>query len=190
MRSRQIITFILTPALVLPVKTVQAQAPIERRPPALPSAPVPSLPVPSPGDVRAENAWENLGLMAARGARPEIRVQAMGEPIRCDLDAVTPYELFCVEHRAMREPIRDVLMPPVPYRVPRSDIRDVRIGGRDGSTALGAVIGAGVGVGLGSASAASRSSGGQLWGGLLFGLAGGFVGHFMPFKGHVVYQHP
>lgn len=180
-----IVAFTVAPGSTL----ANAQAPIERRPPSPPQT-LPNAPGAAAKETEADSAWDRLTHVANRGLRPEIRVQALGEPIRCDLDAVTPYELFCVEHRAMHEPIRDVLMPPVPYRVPRSEIREVREGGRGGSTALGALIGTGVGVGLGSASAASRASGGQFWGGLLFGLAGGAAGHFLPFKGHVVYQHP
>ncbi|HEY4356059.1 MAG TPA: hypothetical protein VGN16_09955 [Acidobacteriaceae bacterium] len=189
MRSTYLTILTVGAALTLHPWAGKAQAPIERRsPPAAQT--LPNAPAPTAGEIEADNQWQELARRANRGPRTEIRVQAMGEPIRCDLDAVTPDELFCVEHRAVHSPLRDVLIPPAPYRVPRADVRNVRTGGRDGSTALGALIGAGVGVGLGSASAASRSSGGQLMGGLLFGLAGAAVGHFLPFRGHVVYQRP
>ncbi len=166
----------------------QPPAPVERQTPAaaLPNAPQPT---PTQAEINAAAQWERLARQS-HYLRPEIRIQAVGDPIRCDVDKVTSDEVFCTQHRANNGPLGSLFIPKETYHVPRREIRDIRIEGREMSTLLGAGIGMGVGVGLGSINNASRTDGAQAILGLLLGGLGGFVGHALPFAGHAVYQQP
>lgn len=165
----------------------QSPAPIERLPPqALPSAPQPQ---PTQAQVRADKDWEKL-IHATHYSRPEVRIQAVGDPLRCDVEKVTPDEIFCTEHRAGSGFLENLIHPREQYHVPRREIRDVRVGGRELSTLLGTAVGIGVGVGIGSINEASRADGGQVYGALLCGVIGALIGHSLPFAGHPVYQQP
>ena len=165
----------------------QPPAPIERQiPDALPNAPQPA---PTQAQIHANKQWDKLA-RETHYLRPEVRIQAIGDPIRCDVDKVTPDEIFCIEHRVMNGPMVNLFHPKEHYHVPRREIRDVRVGGRELSTLLGAGIGIGVGVGLGSINDASRADGAQAILGLLMGGLGALIGHATPFAGHPIYQQP
>jgi hypothetical protein len=164
----------------------QPPAPVERRDAAaLPESPQPS----THAQLRADEEWKKL-IQGTHYTRPEVRIQAVGDPIHCDVDEVTEDEIFCTEHRANDGPFSSLFHPEEQYHVPRREIRDVRVVGRAMSTALGAGIGIGLGVGIGSINPASRADGGQAYGALLLGLLGAFVGHAIPMAGHPVYRQP
>ena len=174
------------PALSSPAQT-QATAPIERRDAAaLPEAPQPA---PTQAQIHADKQWQHL-IQGTHYNRPEVRIQATGDTIRCDIDKVTADEIFCTEHRANNGPFGSLFHPKEQYHVPRREVHDVRVGGREMSTALGGGIGIAIGVGIGSINAESRADGAQAYGALLFGLLGAFIGHAIPFAGHPVYQQP
>jgi len=174
---------ILIITLLSPVLRIHAQAPIERQPP--PSA-TPALPsAPTPSDLQ----WSDL-TRKLHYRQLEFRVQAAGDPIRCTPGQITPTTLFCTEFRVASNPIHDAIFPPKTYIIPRSDIEDIRIGGREKSTAIGILIGMGAGAALGSTNTQSRAQGGPALGALVFGLIGGLVGHIAPAKGHIIYAAP
>ena len=165
----------------------QPPAEIERRPPTvLPNAPQPTS---SQAQADADQQWAQL-IRGTRYTRPEVRIQAVGNPIRCDVDKVTTEEIFCTEHRANSGPLTNLFLPKEEYRVPRREILEVRTGGRGQATALGAAIGIGLGVGLGSVNRTTREDGGQAIFALLLGGLGALIGHAYSFAGHPVYQHP
>ena len=175
------------PAPVPPPVSSQPPAPIQRADPiALPNAPQPA---PSPAQVRADLEWERL-TRQTHYLRPEVRIQAEGDALRCDVDKVTPDEIFCTEHRASNGPLLGLLHPKDQYHIPRREIRDVRVGGRELSTLLGAGVGIGVGIGLGSVDDSSRAHGVQAILALLLGGLGGLIGHALPLAGHPIYQQP
>lgn len=175
------------PAPYQPPAALHPPAPMERADPGpLPNAPQPA---PSPAQIRANLEWERLAGQT-HYLRPEVRIQAEGDALRCDVDKVTPDEIFCTEHRASNGPFLSLLHPKEQYHIPRREIRNVRVGGRELSTLLGAGIGIGLGVGLGSIKDASREEGGQAIFALLLGGLGGLIGHALPFAGHPIYQQP
>jgi len=163
---------------------IQAAAPVERRTPgsALPDAPQPAY---TPAQMHADKAWERLGTQS-RSDRPELRIQATGDPIRCDLDGVTPDGIFCTQHGGIGGP----LFPKGHYYVPRREIREIRVGGRVYSTLLGLGIGVAVGTGLGSIHAANREDGAPAILALLCGGAGALIGHALPLRGTPMYRQP
>ncbi len=162
-----------------------SQAPIERR---SPSSPAPLPQAPSAMVAEADRQWQQLERRARHGSSEELRVQANGEPLRCSLDHVTGSELMCTEYRPFSSPLERFFFPPQPFHVPRSDIREVRNGGRELSTLVGAAAGIGLGAGVSSARGGTQSD--VIANGLLIGLIGGFIGHVAPFKGFVVYRQP
>jgi hypothetical protein len=166
----------LAPILLALATITHAQAPIERRTP----------PTYTP---TANTSWQKIQKFSSNGWDPELRVQALGDPIRCDLRDITPTTLICIDHQTINSPIRNIFIPPQAYVIPRADIREIRIGGRDKATALGMLIGLGVGVGIGSIN---HNTGGtsQFIGASIFGLVGALIGHHAPFKGRILYRNP
>ncbi len=174
-------------------------APVERRD----STPLPNAPQPAANQIQAQaqtqaqtqaqihadKQWAEL-IRQSYYQRPEVRVQAAGDPIRCDIDKVTGYEISCMEHRAANGFVGGILHARQQYRIPRREIRNVRVAGREISTLVGAGVGVGVGVGVGSINQASRADGAQAIFALLFGGLGALIGHALPVAGRQVYQQP
>ena len=150
-----------------------AQAPIELRT----SPPTPQT--------QSDRQWDHLQRAVQLGYHDELRIQAVGPPIRCNIDDVTPAELFCTEYRALPGPM-DYIRPRRTMRIPRAEVANIRSGGRELSTFAGMDIGAGAGVALGSRGSDQN----KLISALLVSAVGGFIGHFAPFKGRVIYRAP
>jgi len=136
-----------------------------------------------------DQTWSKLAT-GDYGQHVELRIQAKGDPIRCDLDAMTPTTLNCVQHRTLVSPLNDLLIEPESWSIPRADIREIRLSDRHGSAALGMLIGGAFGVALGSFGSSDTRGFAQGLGFIIFGYFGALIGHHHPLKGQIIYQAP
>jgi len=153
--------------LLLPA-TLKAQAPIERRPPAVPTDP----------------AWTLFQDASSDAFNEPIRVRTEGATQHCILSEVTPTGLIC------HAPVRLFLPRPWDQKIAQTRILKVEREDRSASAGIGVLIGFGVGAGLAASRSQSDPSLNALFAGTLLGGLTSFIAYHVPFIHHTLYRHP
>ena len=152
------------------------------------AAQTPTPPPAAPQASASDAAWDRLNHLARYGTHTELRIETPTGILHCHLEGVGPDGLTCMPHELNAALVR-VILRPQPDLIPRQDIRNIRVGGRELSTLIGAGIGAGIGFGFGAQGTAPHGTG-EFIGALGVGLIGGFFGHLFPTRGHLIYTAP
>jgi hypothetical protein len=171
-------SFILTACFLFAAGALAQVSAVQQNQPSQPS----QILSPQPSAV-PDASWQKFVQEWATKKGTELRVQTPVSILRCHLNTINASVMVCDQRLA------DRILFPAPgghLEIPKGDVYEVRVGGREKSTLLGALIG--FGAGLSIAATHSGVNDGTVLASALVGGIGAIIGHILPARGHIIYS--